>query len=410
MNEPLHKPIAVRLLDDAGNPVGGATVHWSASDGGVVAPEETTTDSNGNAHSVWTLGPVAGVQHVAAATEGYAAATFTAVASAKKDADDGPIVVLHLTTPEGSGQSVHPDFAATPTAWVGASRHLTVTPYPYGDTKYENPSIFAGSAPDAWAPRAGVKNPIALPKTGGYLSDPDIVYLPARNALRVYYRAVNAGDIIRMIESADGVHFSAPVDVLTGAENTIVSPAVVRRSATDWLMWSVNSNIGCAAPTTTVEVRRSTDGINWGAPTTVDLAQPGYSVWHIDVQWIPSQNAYWAVFNVKTAGSCTTPALYFASSTDGMTWATYPSPVLARGAIHEFSDIVYRSTFAYDSTAGVMDFWYSGAHYNGQAYVWHSAYQRRFRANVFSAISQVPSTNLAHRALRPGVPPLLVAP
>jgi hypothetical protein len=411
MSEPLAKPIAVRVLDDAGDPVVGATVRWSAENGGTVTPDQTTTDAAGSAHSAWTLGPVTGAQHVSAASGGYATVTFTAMALARKDADDGPITVLRLTTPDGSGQTVHPDYVATPAAWTGASHHLAITPYPTGDTKYENPSIFAGSAADVWAPPPGVQNPIALPETGGYLSDPDIVYLPGRNALRVYYRAVNAGsNIIRMIESSDGKTFSAPVVVLQAADNSIVSPTVVRRSATEWLMWSVNANVGCTAPSTTVELRRSTNGIDWSAPTTVTLDQPGFSPWHIDVQWIPSQHAYWAVYNVKTGGSCTTPALYFANSADGITWVTYPSPVLARGAIPEFSDIVYRSTFAYDPATDVINFWYSGARYGAQKYVWHSAYQRRLRANVFAAISQVSSPSLLRMSLRPGVPPLLDGP
>jgi hypothetical protein len=410
INEPLGKAIAVRVLDDAGDPVGGATVQWSANSGGAVVPEQTTTDSAGDTHATWTLGPVAGLQHAVAASDGYSPVTFSATAHPKTSTNDGPIVVLHLTTPERSGQTVHPDYVATPAQWKGARHYLAITPYPNGDRKYENPSLLGGSVTDGWSPPPGLQNPIALPKAG-YLSDPDIVYLPAHNAVRVYYRAVNAGDVIRMIESGDGVHFSAPVTVLQGNANTIVSPAVVRLSATDWLMWSVNAtSIGCAGPSTSVELRRSKDDIAWSAPTTVDLVQPGFSPWHIDVQWIPSQHAYWAVFNVKTAGSCTTPALYFASSADGVSWVTYPSPVLARGAIPEFSDIIYRSTFAYDSTAGVIDFWYSGAHYGADRYVWHSAYQRRFRANVFADISQTKTSSLARRALRPGVPPLLDPP
>ena len=42
------------------------------------------------------------------------------------------------------------------------------------------------------------------------------------------------------------------------------------------------------------------------------------------------------------------PALYLATSADGRTWKTYPSPILARGTTPLFTDIVYRSTFAYE--------------------------------------------------------------
>ena len=174
-------------------------------------------------------------------------------------------------------------------------------------------------------------------------------------------------------------------------------------------MWSVNANVGCASETTSIELRRSNDGTTWSAPTPVILAQPGYSVWHLDVQWIPSRNEYWAVYNVKTAGSCTTPALYLATSADGVTWTTYASPVLARGAMRAFSDVVYRSTFSYDAVSDSIELWYSGARYDSRQYVWRSAYQQRSRGELFAAIARIPSRALASRAAAWGSP-LLDAP
>jgi hypothetical protein len=85
-------------------------------------------------------------------------------------------------------------------------------------------------------------------------------------------------------------------------------------------MWSVNSNVGCTAATTSVELRRSTNGLAWSPPQQVMLSLPGMFVWHIDVQWIPSLGQYWALFNAKVAGNCSTPALYLATSADGVTW------------------------------------------------------------------------------------------
>jgi hypothetical protein len=175
-------------------------------------------------------------------------------------------------------------------------------------------------------------------------------------------------------------------------------------------MWSVNSNVGCTASTTTVELRRSTNGVDWSAPRTVSLSQPGYSVWHIEVQWVPSRQEYWALYNGKTAGSCTTPALFLATSADGETWKTFPSPVLAHGVIREFEDIVYRSTFAYDPSDDAISFWYSGARYESPNYLWRSAYERRARTAVFDVIAQPPNKTLLAAAAQRNVPPLLEAP
>jgi hypothetical protein len=58
------------------------------------------------------------------------------------------------------------------------------------------------------------------------------------------------------------------------------------------------------------------------------------------VQWIPTRNEFWAVYNGKTAGSCTTPAVFLASSPDGVTWRVMDQPVIAKGRVPQFADIV----------------------------------------------------------------------
>ncbi|HEX4683990.1 MAG TPA: hypothetical protein VH277_14825 [Gemmatimonadaceae bacterium] len=319
------------------------------------------------------------------------------------------LTLLSLSTPDGSGQTVHPDYLAVPASWSAASQYLVLTPYPNGNAAFENPSLFSGPDGIAWSTPAGVTNPIASPKDG-YLSDPDALFVPESNELWIYYRSVDAQNTIRLVKSADGVHFGAPTIVAQGVNHTIVSPTVARRGATDWLMWAVNANVGCSAAATTVEVRHSPNGTDWSEPLTVSLTQPGYSVWHIDVQWIPSRHEFWALYNVKTPGSCTTPAVFLATSADGETWKTYPSPVLAHGAIPAFEDVVYRSTFDYDAATDAISLWYSGARYESPNYVWRSAYQRRSRADVFAGIASKAKGASLDR--RPGriVPPLLDAP
>jgi hypothetical protein len=152
-----------------------------------------------------------------------------------------------------------------------------------------------------------------------------------------------------------------------------------------------------------VELRRSTDGLQWTDPVTVDLVQPGYSPWHIDVQWIPSRQEFWAVYNGKTPGSCTTPAVFLATSSDGVTWRVQDWPVLAKGRVPQFADIVYRTTFAYDPLTDAITFWYSGARYDGTRYVWSAAVERRRRSEVFA-----PPTKFADTGPFPPAPAPLV--
>jgi hypothetical protein len=299
--------------------------------------------------------------------------------------------LLKLRTYDGSGQTVHPDFAQV-TAWPTPFL-LVATPYTYGNSSVENPTLFSRGADFEWSPLDPTSNPIAVPTDRGrqYLSDPDIVAIPGTPELWVYYRQVDAKNTILLKRTIDGIRFTDPVTVVSGARQTIVSPTIVRRDSTHWRMWSVNAGAdGCSGPSTTVELRRSRDGKQWSEPATVSLTQGTAFVWHIDVQWIPSRKEYWALYNVKTPGSCATVSLYLATSPDGITWRTYPAPLISAGVIPEFADVVYRSTFSYDPATDKIRFWYSGARVEGQQYVWQSAFDRRDRAEVFESISALP--------------------
>src|SRR5581483_11042398 len=55
--------------------------------------------------------------------------------------------------------------------------------------------------------------------------------------------------------------------------------------------------------------RITVGGLTRSPPEAVNLVQNGVSAWHLDVQWIPSRNEFWMLFNGKTPGDCTTPAL-----------------------------------------------------------------------------------------------------
>jgi hypothetical protein len=365
-------------------------VRWRVEGGGLAEPDAGTTDAGGFVETWWTLGDAPAVQRIRAEAEGAEPAVARALFLTDPPPVDGPPVALPFVTFDGSGQVVHPDWTRTPAAWSPAGQ-LVLTPYPNGNANLELPSEFAGAAIDLWQVPDGVENPIVRPRGSGYLSDPDHLWLADRGELWLYYREVEASNTILLTRSRDGVSWTTPVEVAKGANHTIVSPAVVQRRTGEWLMWAVNSGFaGCGAGATSVELRRSSDGVSWSGATPVQLEQPGYSVWHIEVQWLPGPGEYWALYNVKTPGGCLTPALYLATSRDGVAWRTFPSPVLARGAIPELEHTVYRSTFAYDELSDVVTFWYSGASYVGGRWVWRGAVQQVGRAELFRRIASAP--------------------
>lgn len=382
---PLPAPIVAEVVDHKGAPVPGVRVDWSAEGDGRLYPVNTISDADGKVSARWVLGAQAGPNRASVGTHGLEPATFTALGESVDDVPIGVARAIHPPTYESSDQMVHPDYVRTPGDGFRYPDHLALTPYPYGDPGFENPSVFvAEGRPDRWILEPGLINPVARP-SAGYLSDPDILYDPSSGELRLYYRQADRDNTILLTRSTDGVQWSAPVEVLRRPSHEVVSPAVVRRGPTEWLMWSVNSGRqGCGADATTVELRRSTDGLAWSPPERVTLDGDGLFPWHIDVQWIPTRQEYWAVFNSKLPQTCTTPVVSIATSADGVTWRIADKPVITKGRVPELQDIVYRTTMAYDPETDVITFWYSGARYDGGRYVWSAVVERRLRGEVFA--------------------------
>jgi hypothetical protein len=402
INTVLPAPIIVTVLDDHDQPLPGVALEWRTSGADRLIPTDPMTDSGGRARARWLLGQDAGQRMGQAGLPGLDPAVFSAVGEGGEWMPFDQLAPLDFTTYEGSGQVVHPDYAATPAGAFGLPFHLAITPYPYGNPSFENPSFFESDHPDRWLVSGGASNPVVRPDAG-YLSDPDLVYVPDAGELRLYYRQVTTQNLVLLTRSTDGLRWTVPVEVARAPNHEIVSPSVVRRSADDWWMFAVNSgSAGCTAAGTTVEVRRSTDGVVWGPAQTAVLEQPDLRPWHVDVQWIPTRQVFWAVYNAKTATACTTPAVYLAESADGITWTPLERPVLVKGAIPAFEDIVYRTTFEYDPLSDAITFWFSGARFDGARYVWSAAVERRHRPDVFA-----PAGALDAAVLLPAPAPLV---
>lgn len=81
----LASPLAVRVVDDLGNPVANVTVAWAVESGnGALSAPSSVTDATGVAVIVWTLGPLPGKQTVIASVSGLAGSPITFSAQAKQ--------------------------------------------------------------------------------------------------------------------------------------------------------------------------------------------------------------------------------------------------------------------------------------------------------------------------------------
>jgi hypothetical protein len=380
----LSDPIVFKVSDATGHAVKGVTVQFAIPIGGGSVPAPTKlTDSTGLVSTTWAMGAQGGVQVLEAHVNGVLMASATATTCdpaecfppSQMSSTLSDATLLTLATYDSSGQAVHPDIVRGHGTATGF--WLAITPYPGGNVRYENPSLFHSKDAKTWVVPAGMTNPLVLPDSNAYLSDPAIM-VNTDQRLWLYYRAVvNSQNVISLIRSGDGVHWEGPTAVVTVPSHQLVSPAVVRAAPhAPWQMWSVNAGPqGCSAPYTTIERRTSGDGVNWSDPRTVDLVQPGEAIWHIDVQWIAARSEYWALYNTYPAGTnCATNKLFLAHSPDGVTWTTNPSPVATIGVIDAFRHIIYRSTFMTNPKATTVTLWMSGAVYGQQTgYTWQTA-------------------------------------
>ena len=391
------EPLVASVQDARGRAVEGAPLTWIAEGGGTIRPEQAATGADGMLRAAWTLGSVLVPQLATATAPAGQRVSFRGHIGRAPDVPIDVLEPLAFATFEGSGQVVHPDVIGLPYAWDGGRARLlmAITPYPFGDPNQENPSIFVSRDGRAWTVPDRASNPVVRPRNG-YLSDPSVVYNPADHRLWMYYREVVDGqNVIRLVTTLDGVRWNGPDEVIRVAAHGLISPSVVRRGPNEWLMWSVNGGPdGCYSSDAFLDLRRSSDGVHWSRPERTRLDQPGGYPWHVDVHWIRKRQEYWALYNLKVSGSCTTSVLYLATSTDGVNWTTYRNPVLQRDAIPAFADVVYRSSFLFSAADDAVTFYFSGARYDGRHYVWAAAMQRRDRAALFEDLNRTPSVRL----------------
>ena len=311
-------------------------------------------------------------------------------------------------TQKAEWDTTHPDvidFAKTSKEggkWGGYRYWMVLTPNQDGYSQYENPCLAASNDGVNWVVPNGIENPLSGVKhepAGTHNCDTDLVYNPDSDELWVYYvweQDSPAGTpsnlrLIRVKEKDDGFEITSTTDgkpyerlINSQYRYDMQSPAVVRRNANTWLMWSNNSDSdnsgnGWQSQVAFVELYTSADGKNWTnkqslADTLVLKGADGiasYIPWHLDVQWVESQNKYWGLFCAYPKGGNTNRTyLLFGTSEDGKTWLTYPKPLLAPRDNKWDNNFIYRSTFIYDDASGTLQVWYSGGKSGG----WRIAY------------------------------------
>jgi hypothetical protein len=268
---------------------------------------------------------------------------------------------LLISTPDGSGQPVHPDVVDTVTGFAGHRYWMACTPYPYGDDRLENPIIRVSPDGLRWQPVAGAPDPLvptpAAPDE--HWSDTDLVIHDGM--LHVIFRGCRRGDphtTLWVMRSADGVDWTTPERFWEG--DRAVSPALVR-DTDGWSMWHVEADSTWVGQEARLVRHRGADLQHLSDRTVCGLAIPGHVLWHLDV--IATDEGFEALAAAypqrSNAARC---RLFHAVSTDGVTFTlTQVDPVLRPRLGRWDSKVIYRSTFVKDADGGYRVWFAAGA-------------------------------------------------
>lgn len=268
-----------------------------------------------------------------------------------------------------SPDAVHPDIACR-SGWNGSRCWLLYTPYKNSDPSYENPAFLLVRNDTTWMTPPAVRNPIiSFPGAGQYNSDPDHAFDPATGRLVQVYRLVTGStNNIMIMSTGTARQWSQPTLAFSEPSHDAVSPSLIIEPDRFAKVWYVRSGpTGCQSRTSTVQLRTAApdpltnfENAQWSAPSTVDMAIPGYVIWHIDVAELPRGGylAFVAAFPVGT--SCSNSDLWLEASADGVAWRTFAIPLLWRGmAIARSRSIStwYRGTIRYDAEGDTLHLW-----------------------------------------------------
>jgi hypothetical protein len=276
-----------------------------------------------------------------------------------------------LTTPtyDGSGQAMHPSVLYIPSGWHGYKYWMAVTPYPYYDANYENPSVLVSADGLHWVVPQGALNPIAADSPN--LADAELVLTSDRKELWLFYISKRPGAVRLMRTfSGDGINWSVPEIVIEEARNGVISPSITFVNDS-YHLWYVNAvQGGWKAQHSHVEMRTSKDGKSWSAPVKVTAHLKGKVIWHVQITDIPQMEQQWMVAAAYPYGkSSGRTELYFGWSNDILHWHFYQKPLLRRGKGWDGGQI-YRSAVLYDAPTDTLRLWYSAR----RGAIWRTGY------------------------------------
>lgn len=183
---------------------------------------------------------------------------------------------LEIISSYGDNEAYHPKVITFNKKWNGYKYWMSYTPYPGGNSEYENPHIAVSNDLINWyAPNEKnisldeVKNKY---KKKRYNSDSHIVYNKDKDTITCYWRYVDDVDgsvTIFKRETSDGITWTAKEIVLYSKDRhkkDYVSPAIIYENST-YKMWYVDVY-------NTIRYAESPDGMKWTDKNKISFKYP----------------------------------------------------------------------------------------------------------------------------------------
>lgn len=271
-----------------------------------------------------------------------------------------------IPTYEGSNQATHPSVLHFPQGWQGHPYWMAMTPYPFNNDGFEDPSLLVSDDGKRWEAPAGVTNPLVPAPKPGHNCDTELIYDAASQELRIYY--VEADDLlqswVKVLRSKDGTRWSSPEPLIHDPDKKygILSPAIVR-TGEEYRMWYVDTgNTGYVCQCNDVLTRTSSDGIIWSEAEKDPLHQPGWNIWHLNLLFERETGILHAMYPAyPDGGNCDDCALFYALRRPGEGWTIFSEPVLRPGPEGAWDDFcIYRSSMLLDREQDSLRVWYGG--------------------------------------------------
>lgn len=261
-------------------------------------------------------------------------------------------------------QAYHPKVLSFDNEWNGYKYWMSFTPYPYSDSKKENPHVVVSNDKINWKSIENFNNPLDEVKNTSkgkrYNSDSHLVYNEQSNELECWWRYVD--DVANMVTiyrrtTKDGVNWTEKEEVIVSNNRKkfdYVSPAIIFENGM-YKVWYVLHN--------QVYFIESSDLTNWSTPTKINISYDDkVKTWHIDV--IHTEKGYemimvaykeWKYRNIMN--------LYYSKSIDNNNWSTAITILKPSEESENWDNSgLYRSSFIYED--GKYYVFYSGINKN----------------------------------------------